>query len=118
MPQTTHPRLPLLYWQLPLMWPLVLPLLAALTTWFDGPLAMAQSQAQVSPPVGTQVPVLTGHVTNLTQTLSAAQLARIEQALTTFEQRKGSQLAVLLVTTTRTEPMLSLIHISEPTRRS
>ena len=43
------------------------------------------------------VPPLTGHVTDQTGTLTAAQKAAMEQTLTTFEARKGSQLAVLIV---------------------
>ena len=51
------------------------------------------------------VPPLTGHVVDTTQTLSPADQARIEQALTAFEARKGSQLAVLLVRSTKPEPI-------------
>ncbi|MES2888770.1 MAG: TPM domain-containing protein [Pseudomonadota bacterium] len=43
------------------------------------------------------VPPLTGHVVDTTGTLTAEQTASLEQALTAFEARKGSQLAVLLV---------------------
>lgn len=49
------------------------------------------------------VPALTGHVVDQTATLSAEQQADIEQALTNFEARKGSQLAVLIVATTAPE---------------
>lgn len=51
------------------------------------------------------VPPLTGHVVDTTQTLSPADQAQIEQALTALEARKGSQLAVLLVRSTKPEPM-------------
>ncbi len=51
------------------------------------------------------VPPLTGHVTDQTGTLTAAQRAELEQQLTAFEARKGSQLAVLLVPTTAPEPV-------------
>lgn len=56
----------------------------------------------LSPPVRAQlaVPALTGHVTDQTGTLTAAQIAKIEQYLIAFEARKGSQLAVLVVPTT------------------
>jgi uncharacterized protein len=56
-------------------------------------------------PAGPYVPVplLTGHVMDQTGTLSPDQKAQIEQALTAFETRKGSQLAVLLVPTTQPE---------------
>jgi uncharacterized protein len=43
------------------------------------------------------VPPLTGHVTDQTATLTTEQQAALEQTLQTFEARKGSQLAVLIV---------------------
>lgn len=43
------------------------------------------------------VPPLTGHVTDRTGTLTAEQKASLEQTLTAFEARKGSQLAVLII---------------------
>lgn len=49
------------------------------------------------------VPPLKSRVTDLTDTLSAQQQAMIEQNLATFEQRKGSQIAVLIVPTTQPE---------------
>jgi uncharacterized protein len=49
------------------------------------------------------VPVLTGHVTDLTGTLTAEQKSSLEQTLTAFEARKGSQLAVLMVASTAPE---------------
>lgn len=49
------------------------------------------------------VPPLTGHVTDQTGTLDAQQKATLEQALTEFEARKGSQLAVLMVASTAPE---------------
>ena len=54
---------------------------------------------------GAQVPVppLTGHVTDQTATLTAAQQNAMEQTLQAFEARKGSQLAVLIVPTTAPE---------------
>ena len=55
------------------------------------------SQSQVA------VPPLTGHVIDQTGTLTAAQKAALEQTLTAFEARKGSQLAVLLVASTAPE---------------
>lgn len=44
-------------------------------------------------------PVLRQHVTDLTGSLDAAQLARLEARLVALEERKGSQVAVLLVPT-------------------
>ncbi|MEO6280170.1 YgcG family protein [Roseateles sp.] len=54
---------------------------------------------------GAQVPVppLTGHVTDQTGTLTAEQTTALEQTLTAFEARKGSQLAVLMVASTAPE---------------
>ena len=49
------------------------------------------------------VPPLTGHVIDQTGTLTADQQATLEQALTAFEARKGSQLAVLIVATSAPE---------------
>lgn len=49
------------------------------------------------------VPPLTGHVTDQTGTLTAEQKASLEQTLTAFEARKGSQLAVLMVWSTAPE---------------
>ena len=49
--------------------------------------------------VGAQpaVPPLTGHVIDLTGTLSVEQKATLEQTLVAFEASKGSQLAVLMI---------------------
>jgi len=49
------------------------------------------------------VPALQGRVTDLTGTLSAPQNAALEQSLRAFEDRKGTQIAVLIVPTTRPE---------------
>jgi uncharacterized protein len=49
------------------------------------------------------VPTLTGHVVDKTGALTAEQAATLEQTLQTFEARKGSQLAVLIVPTTAPE---------------
>lgn len=49
------------------------------------------------------VPPLTGHVIDQTGTLNAAQQSALEQMLTAFEARKGSQLAVLILPTTAPE---------------
>jgi len=43
------------------------------------------------------VPPLKGHVTDQTGTLTVEQKASLEQTLTAFEARKGSQLAVLMI---------------------
>jgi len=49
------------------------------------------------------VPQLTGRVTDLTGTLTREQKASLEQRLQSFETRKGSQVAVLMVPTTAPE---------------
>jgi uncharacterized protein len=49
------------------------------------------------------IPALHARVTDLTRTLSADQTARLEQKLAAFEARKGSQIAVLIVPSTRPE---------------
>lgn len=49
------------------------------------------------------IPVLKTRVTDLTQTLTAEQQSQLEAKLTTFEQQKGSQIAVLIVPTTQPE---------------
>lgn len=49
------------------------------------------------------VPPLTARVTDLSGTLTPAQQQNLEQTLRQFEARKGSQIAVLIVPTTRPE---------------
>jgi uncharacterized protein len=49
------------------------------------------------------IPPLRSHVTDLTNTLTAAENARLEQKLGSFESGKGSQIAVLIVPTTQPE---------------
>ena len=46
------------------------------------------------------VPQLAARVTDLTGTLTREQTAALEQMLQSFEARKGSQIAVLIVPTT------------------
>ena len=62
-----------------------------------GALGAWPSQAQVP------VPPLKARVTDLTGTLQPAQVSALEQRLSAFEARKGSQIAVLLVPTTQPE---------------
>jgi uncharacterized protein len=49
------------------------------------------------------VPPLTGRVVDQTGTLTPEQIANLDNTLQTFEQRKGSQIAVLIVPTTEPE---------------
>ncbi len=64
-----------------------------------GCLALAAAQM----PVPVPVPALTGHVIDQTGTLTAEQKATLEQTLSAFEARKGSQLAVLMVASSAPE---------------
>lgn len=49
------------------------------------------------------VPALTGHVIDQTGTLTTAEMTALEQTLTAFEARKGSQLAVLMIASSAPE---------------
>jgi uncharacterized protein len=51
----------------------------------------------------SSVPKLAARITDLTGTLTAEQQSTLEQKLSTFEARKGSQIAVLVVPTTQPE---------------
>lgn len=51
----------------------------------------------------TPVPTLTGRVIDQTGTLTTEQMATLEQTLTAFEARKGSQLAVLMIASSAPE---------------
>ena len=69
---------------------------------------IAASLAQVD------VPQLGTRVTDLTGTLSAAQSGALEQKLKAFEERKGSQLALLIVPTTKPEEIAEFgIRVAE-----
>jgi uncharacterized protein len=60
------------------------------------------------------VPPLRARVTDLTGTLSAEQVAALEQKLQAFEARKGSQIAVLIVPTTDDEDIAGFgIRVAE-----
>ena len=50
-----------------------------------------------------KIPALQHQVTDLTNTLSADQISNLENKLSQFEQRKGSQIAILIVPTTQPE---------------
>lgn len=61
--------------------------------------------ASVAPRAGAQVPLpkLESRVTDLTGTLTAAQQSALEEKLAAFEDRKGAQIAVLMLPTTEPE---------------
>jgi uncharacterized protein len=77
-----------------LRFPFILVLVSVLLLGLQ-PLANAQNQSPV--------PKLTARVTDLTATLSASDKSALESKLQAFEQRKGSQIAVLVVGTTTPE---------------
>ena len=63
------------------------------------------------------VPELSRRVTDLTATLSAEQVAALENRLAAFEAQKGSQIAVLLVPTTQPEDIAAFaIRVAEQWR--
>jgi uncharacterized protein len=67
-------------------------------------LALCLTAVAQGPVTGLQpVPPLTARVTDLTGTLTADEQSALEQKLAAFEAAKGSQLAVLIVPTTRPE---------------
>lgn len=68
-----------------------------LITWIALSMFMLNAFALVA------VPPLQHRVTDLTQTLSAQETSQLEAKLAQFEQEKGSQIAVLLVPTTKPE---------------
>ena len=60
------------------------------------------------------IPKLVKRVTDLTATLSVADEARIEARLKTFEEKKGAQIAVLIVATTQPETIFDYsIRVAE-----
>jgi uncharacterized protein len=72
------------------------PLLALLFLW-----ALALSSVWASADIA--VPRLSGHIVDQTATLDTNQQRALEQTLTDFEAKKGSQIAVLIVPTTEPE---------------
>lgn len=66
-----------------------------------GPFAALANTSAPSGSADISIPALNQRVTDLTQTLSAKEVQTLEQQLASFEQQKGSQLAVLIVNTTQ-----------------
>lgn len=63
------------------------------------------------------IPVLSRTVTDLTATLSASQIQRLDDTLAAFEARKGSQIAVLIVPSTQPEDIAQFgIRVAEAWR--
>ena len=69
--------------------------------WFA--LALLSPLIQAAEGDAQAIPPLKAHVTDLTGTLSAEQQQTLENELTAIEQRKGSQVGVLVVATTQPE---------------
>lgn len=65
--------------------------------------AVLMFSAQLALAALVEIPELTARVTDLTQTLSQSEQAALETKLQVFEQRKGSQIVVLIVPTTQPE---------------
>src|SRR4249920_1760598 len=71
---------------------------------FIAGLLLALALAGVAPAQDlVPVPPLKGRVTDLTGTLSAEQVANLERPLAAFEARKGSQIAILMLPSTKPE---------------
>ena len=68
--------------------------------WFLAASLLLVATLAVAAPASDGVPVLRQHVTDLTGTLTAAQVSELEASLAALEQRKGSQLTVLMVPST------------------
>lgn len=68
---------------------------------------MVLAQVALSAGGAPPPPTLTQHVTDLTGTLQPAQVAELEATLAALEQRKGSQLAILVVPSTGDMPLES-----------
>ncbi|RYZ11620.1 MAG: YgcG family protein, partial [Comamonadaceae bacterium] len=79
-------------------WRIALALLLAVVAWLALPLA---AHAQ------TAVPALTARVIDQTGTLDAAQRQALDDKLAAFETRKGTQLVVLMVSSTAPEDIAS-----------
>ena len=74
-------------------------------------LLFATSMAHAAP---VAIPELKNRVTDLTQTLSVDQQSQLEQKLAVFEQKKGSQIVVLMVPSTEPEDIAQFaIRVAE-----
>ena len=74
----------------------------AAALWLGALLSPVVALAQAAAPAPM---ALRQHVTDLTGTLNSAELSQLESQLAALEQRKGAQLAVLVVPTTGDEPI-------------
>ena len=93
----TLPPCPDRAWPLPRQWTVWLGLCLCLL--LIASLSWAQAPADGLP----AVPGLSGHVMDLSRTLSSAQAQALERKLAQFEQRQGTQMVILLVPSTQPE---------------
>ena len=90
------------------IWHILALMLASICMWASAPGAIA-AEGDIA-----AIPKLVKRVTDLTATLSAADEARIEARLKTFEEKKGAQIAVLIVATTQPETIFDYsIRVAE-----
>ena len=90
------------------IWHFLALVLASIFLWASAPDATAADGDIVA------IPKLVKRVTDLTATLPAADEARIEARLKTFEEKKGAQVAVLIVATTQPETIFDYsIRVAE-----
>jgi uncharacterized protein len=73
-------------------------------SWFAALILLVASGLAIAQGL-TAIPPLEARVTDLTGTLTAEQQASLEEKLQAFEARKGSQVAVLIVPTTKPEEL-------------
>jgi uncharacterized protein len=84
---------------------------------FTCAIAPASAQVAISAGGAPPPPVLARHVTDLSGTLQASEQAELEQALVALEQRKGSQVAILLVPSTGDLPIEQYaLQVAEKTK--
>ena len=90
------------------IWHFLAFVLASIFMWASAPGAIA-AEGDIA-----AIPKLVKRVTDLTATLSATDEARIEARLKTFEEKKGAQVAVLIVATTQPETIFDYsIRVAE-----
>ena len=95
-------------WQRARIWRFLALVLASIFLWGSSAGAIAAEGDIVA------IPKLVKRVTDLTATLSAADEARIEARLKAFEEKKGAQIAVLIVATTQPETIFDYaIRVAE-----
>lgn len=73
------------------------------SAWFAALLLLCAGAAFAATGDFADIPKLSARVTDTTGTLSAAEIGGIEARLKAFEQKKGSQMVVLIVSTTQPE---------------